>query len=53
MSLSPVCFMAMPFNGDRGATRLPSWGAVIFRDIHFWVPLATLVAGALILYLVQ
>jgi len=29
------------------------WIAAVLRDVHFWVPLAALIAGALILYLVQ
>jgi hypothetical protein len=29
------------------------WVRSIFRDIHFWVPMAALLAGALILYFVQ
>jgi len=56
--LEPIEFsqrIAIIMRSENHEGRAPrrGWIRPMLRDVHFWVPLAALLGGALILYLVQ
>ena len=55
MSLTPygMTEQSKPAHDTQRAQGTPGWPSAILRDVHFWVPVAVLLAGLLILRWIQ